>query len=179
MKYASLVAAVWLAAAGLAQAQAQTHEHGTARLDLALEGGLLSLQLEVPLDALVGFERAPRNDAERKRVDAAIARFKAADLLFKPDADGACALKRVELTSPVLKLGDATAAPAGGGHADLDALVEFDCKDAAKLRSIEVGLFDAFPKMQRIHVQAVTAMGQSKRSLKRPENRISLPNQRP
>ncbi len=163
-------------------AHGQGHEHGAARLDLALEGRLLSLQLEAPLEALLGFERAPRNDAERRLVDVAVARLKASDRLFMPDAAGACALRRVELTSPVLKLGagagGAHGKPAGAGHADLDAIIEFDCKDPTKLSFIEVALFEAFPKMQRIDVQVATDKGQSRRSLKRPANRITLPSQR-
>lgn len=164
-------------------AHAQAHEHGTAQLDVALEGSLLSLRFEAPLDALFGFERAPRSAAERQLVDAGIARLKAAERLFRPDAAAACSLRRVELQSAALKLG----APAGAAqpqaraqegsaeHADLEATIEFDCKDSARLAAIDVGLFEAFARLQRIDVQIVTAKAQSKRSLKRPANRISLP----
>jgi Protein of unknown function (DUF2796) len=166
-----------LAAAPLL-AQAQAHEHGAARLDVALDGSTLTLQLQTPLDALFGFERAPRNDAERKLVDAAIARLRAADRLFKPDPAAGCTLKRVELNSATLKLGaapgGAPATPANTGHADLDATLEFECKDAAKVGILEVGLFDAYPRMQRIDVQVATPKGQFKRSLKRPANKVPL-----
>ncbi len=153
-------------------AHAQAHEHGAAQLDVALEGSLLSLRFEAPLDALFGFERAPRSAAERQLVDAGIARLKAAERLFRPDAAAACSLRRVELQSAALKLG---AQEGSAEHADLEATIEFDCKDSAKLAAIDVGLFEAFARLQRIDVQIVTAKAQSKRSLKRPANRISLP----
>jgi hypothetical protein len=37
------------------------HVHGEGQLDVAIEGGKISLALELPLDAAVGFERAPKN----------------------------------------------------------------------------------------------------------------------
>ncbi len=65
----------------------------------------MSLQFEAPLDALFGFERAPRNAAERQLVDAALLRLKAADRWFKIDAAAGCALQGTELNSAALKLG--------------------------------------------------------------------------
>ena len=154
-------------------AQGQAHEHGAARLDIAIEAATLSLQFEAPLEALFGFERAPRSAAERQLVDAGIARLKAADRLFKLDPAAGCTLQRTELNSAALKLG-AAANPAPAEHADLDATIEFACKDSSKLGAIEVGLFEAFTRLQRIDVQVATPKGQFKRSLKRPMTRISL-----
>lgn len=154
-------------------AHSQAHEHGTARLDIAVDAARLSLQFEAPLESLFGFERAPRNATERQVVDAGIARLKAADRLFKLDPAAGCAWQRTELNSAALKLGVA-ANPAPAEHADLDATFEFACKDASKLGTIEVGLFDAFTRLQRIDVQVATPKGQFKRSLKRTMTRISL-----
>lgn len=169
----TLVFAVVLGAGGPAAAQGKAHEHGAARLDVAVEAGRLSLQLEAPLDSLFGFERAPRSDAERKRVDAGIARLKAADALFRPDPAAGCTLASVELRSAALKLGAPAATPQGE-HADLDAEIEFRCQDASKLAFIDTELFGAFANLQRIDVQAVTPKGQLKRTLKRPAARITL-----
>jgi hypothetical protein len=46
---------------------ASPHEHGVARLDVAVDAGRVSFSLETPLDNLLGFERAPRTDAERAK----------------------------------------------------------------------------------------------------------------
>ena len=48
---------------------ASGHQHGVAKLDVAYDQGALSIELEAPLDVLLGFERAPRPDAERKSVE--------------------------------------------------------------------------------------------------------------
>lgn len=169
-----LLVTVWpLAAHG------QVHEHGAARLDIALDAKTLSLQFEAPLESLFGFERAPRTAAERQQVEAGLARLKSAQQLFKLDPAAGCTLGRVELNSAVLKLGSSAAATTPlathGEHADLDASIEFTCKDMARLKSIEVGLFEAFTRLQRVEVQLATPQGQSKRSLKRGSNRIALP----
>ena len=167
----ALLAALRALAPGLAHAQA--HAHGTARLDVAVQGSTVSLQFEAPLDALFGFERAPRSAAERQLVDAGIARFKAAGGLFKIDPAAGCTLQRTELNSAALNLG-AAAAPAAAEHADLDARFEFACQNAALLGTMDITLFDAFPRLQRIDVQIAAPKGQFKRTLKRPMTRISL-----
>jgi Protein of unknown function (DUF2796) len=80
-------AAMWLGlAAPLASlAQGHAHVHGGARLDIAVEPRRILLFFETPLDNLVGFERAPRTDAERRRADEAVARLKAGDQMFRFD----------------------------------------------------------------------------------------------
>jgi hypothetical protein len=152
---------------------AGAHEHGVVHLDVAVEGRRITLQLESPLDNLLGFERAPRRDAERRRADTAVARLKAADKLFAIDGAALCKLTKVELSSAALKLGPA-AAPDADGHADLDASFDFDCADATRAGFIDVRLFDAFERMQRIEVQAITPKAQFKATLTRPQRRIAL-----
>ena len=61
----SLLAA-GLAATALPAWAAKAHQHGVARLDVAVEATRVTLYLDTPLDNLLGFERAPRTDAERK-----------------------------------------------------------------------------------------------------------------
>ena len=53
------------------------HEHGAVNLNVAVEAGRITLQMESPLENLLGFERAPRTDAERKSATAMVARLKA------------------------------------------------------------------------------------------------------
>jgi len=44
------------------------HEHGVARLSLAVDSAEIHMMLDVPGDVLFGFERAPRTDEERTLV---------------------------------------------------------------------------------------------------------------
>jgi len=169
--------ALWLgmlATPVIALAQGQAHQHGVLKLDIAVEARSLTLQMESPLNNLVGFERAPRNDAERKRVDAALARLKAAQALFAIDPAAQCQLANVVITSAVLKLGPSQPASESNEHADIDVSFEFECQDATRAAFVDVGLFDAFANMKQIEVQAATPKGQLKRTLKRPARRVAL-----
>lgn len=151
----------------------KAHEHGVAQVDVAIDGARLAIALSTPLDNLVGFERAPRNEAERQRVAEAVARLKDGERLFGFDAAAGCKLARSSLDSALLGLGSGAGGPAQGEHADLQASWEFDCIDAARATQVEVGLF-AFKALQRIDVQLVLPKGQARRELKRPNARLSL-----
>jgi hypothetical protein len=69
------------------------HAHGSAELKLALEGGLLEMELTVPGMDLVGFEHAPRDDAQRAAIAEALAFLDAASWLDLPAAAG-CTLDK-------------------------------------------------------------------------------------
>lgn len=175
------VALVVAAAAQVAQA-AQPHEHGVARLDVAVDAGRVSIELDTPLDNLLGFERAPRTDAERDKATALVARLRAADALFRIDAAAGCTLLKVDLRSAALQLGitaaSAAASPAAGPvaseHSDLNAVFEFRCKNGTRAGFVEVGLFDAFAALKRIELQVVTPKGQLKATLRKPASRVML-----
>lgn len=179
--YLLLLATTALTATLPAQA-GPAHQHGVARLDVAVEAGRVTLYLDTPLDNLLGFERAPRTDAERQQADAAVARLKAADKLFRIDGNAGCKLARVTLTSAALGLPAAapgapaaTAAPAAkDDHADLEGRFEFTCTAGARAGFVEVGLFEAFAPMKRIELQLVSPKGQMKATLLRPASRVAL-----
>lgn len=154
-----------------AQAAGQAHQHGVAKLDIAVDATHLTLQLQSPLDNLLGFERAPRTKAEREQADALVARLKAAAPLFKIDPAAQCTLANVTLASSALQLGEPD--PSEAGHADIDGSFEFTCADATKAAFVDVGLFE-FARLQRIEVQVATPSGQFKRDLTRPAGRIVL-----
>jgi hypothetical protein len=166
-------AAALLLALPLAATAGKAHQHGVARLDIGADPGKIVIALESPLDNLLGFERAPRTDAERKIVADAVAKLKDGPALFRIDPAAACTLASVELTSAPLKLGSAAAAAKDDGHGDLDAEYTFTCT-GSPAGHVEIALFDAFPRLQRLQVQAATAKGQASQTLKRPSKRIEL-----
>lgn len=145
------------------------HQHGLARLEVALDGTALQLVLDSPLDNLVGFERAPRNEAERGRVRTMAERLHAAAGLVAPDAAAGCSLQAVQLESAVLDAAllaapgatapkPAAAAPAAAdsGHADLEATIGFQCRQPQALKRIALdGLFKAFPRLKQLDVALV------------------------
>jgi hypothetical protein len=169
----------------LAQEHA-AHVHGEAHLDVALEGETLSLQLESPLDNLLGFEHAPRNPAEEDQVKRMAATLRAADRLFATAPAAGCKLEKVTLESSALTaelLGETEAEDEHDahahahedeegeeGHADLDAFWQFRCARPEALPSVEIRLFQHFPGLHALEVQAVTRKGQRGVTLT-PKNR--------
>lgn len=154
-------------------APGHAHVHGVAKLDIAVEQKTITFQLESPLDNLLGFERAPRTDAERRQASEMVAKLQAADKLLRIDPAAGCSLKSVDLASAALKLGQPDPAEAEAGHADLDGSFTFSCQDATRAAWVDTALFD-FKSLRQVEVQVATPAGQFKRDLKRPTARITL-----
>ena len=155
-------------------AQSRPHAHGAAELDIVIEATQVTVQLQTPLDALLGFERAPRTDAEKQSASQAVATLKAADRLFTFTPAALCKSTSVELSSAALGLGHPDPGEARAEHADLDGTYVFQCASTARLTEVDVALFGAFARLQKIKIEVATARGQFKRDLTRPAQRMSL-----
>ena len=164
-----------LAATALsAAAHPQAHTHGLMTLDVAVDARSITLAIAAPLDSFLGFERAPRSAAERQRVADMVARLKAADQLFEPDAAAACQLSRVDLESAALGLGAAHGHGEKDEHGDIAVDIVFTCARAAQARFIDIRLFDAYPRLRSIDAQVAAPQGQFKRSLRPGAARLGL-----
>lgn len=139
------------------------HVHGTAKLEVVLEGAELNIHLESPLDSVLGFEHAPANEKER----AAVARMKEllaqGDKLFGPTSAAQCRFAGSTVEAPVLDSKPGTAK--GDGHGDLDADFRFTCAQPGKLTGMEVRLPDSFPRMRSIEAQVAAPKGQTAKRL--------------
>lgn len=178
---ASVVAGSSIAHAGKA------HEHGVVRLDVSIEGSRVTIDMTAALDNWLGFERAPRTDAERKAAAEVLARLRSPSQgapLFALNAQAQCQLAQAEVSAPVLepaaKPAAAPAAPpppaakGGAEHADLEASYRFQCAQPAQLRTLDLGLFEAYKRIHRIEVQVAGQTGQSKVTLRRPARSVTL-----
>ena len=92
-----LMAGVALAASEDGHREHDPHEHGHGALDIALEGEELVAELRIPAVNVVGFEHAPRDDAEREAVHEAVVRFANAAAVLVPAADAECELEDAEV----------------------------------------------------------------------------------
>jgi hypothetical protein len=151
----------------------EAHVHGRGTLDVAVDGSILTLRLESPLDSFVGFERAPRNDKERAAVRR-MAQALRAESVFVPSPAAKCRLQEVRLESPVLDAsllapagtpGESAASGAGSGsrkgHVEIAGEYVYECADAAALRAVEVRLFEAFKRLERLDAQVASPQGQT------------------
>lgn len=127
------------------------HSHGVAKLDVAVEGPRLVLELEAPLGDLVGFEREPRDARERAAVEEALA-FLGSGQAFVPAEPAGCRMEPAQVEKR----------STGPGHTEARATLAYACAKAGALAQVDAaGLFKRFPKLKRVDVRLVSAKGQS------------------
>lgn len=150
----------------------KAHVHGLGTLNVAIEGATLTVQLEVPLDSLLGFEHRPRTAAQRQAAEAVAQQLQQPASWLRPDAAAQCTLAGSELNLDALK----PAAPgvADNEHADAEATYTFSCAQPAQLASLQLGLFEQFRRLERIEAQVAGAKGQFKQTLRRPAATLRL-----
>lgn len=149
------------------------HEHGVASLNLVVDGNQVSLELDSPAANLVGFEYQPSTDEDRATVARVKAALEQADGLFTLTAAADCQLQQVELDSPLFAAHDHDEHDhhdadehaqddehEHGEHADIEGRFDYVCAAPEQLEALTLPLFNDFPAMQRIQVQAITASGQ-------------------
>jgi hypothetical protein len=170
----------WACAAGLAicawwppGASAAPHDHGTAQVQVALEGEQLTLTMQLPQESLVGFEHAPRTSAQRQAMADALARLRQSGDLIQPDAEARCRPTKTEVKDPHEPRG--ASAGAAADHADVEVEIGFRCAQAAQLRTLGIGLLETFPRLKRVQAVVATPQGQRKFTLRRPARELKLP----
>lgn len=154
---------------------AGAHVHGLVNVDVAVDGAVLVVQVEAPLDSLVGFEHRPRTATQRQAADAAIARLKDAAGLVRPDAAAKCGPAETRMQADALQpVPPGAPAPAAGEHADLQVTYSFRCAAPEQLKALDLGLFAAFARIQRIDLQVAGPKGQSRQTLRPPATKVLL-----
>jgi hypothetical protein len=79
------------------------HEHGVASLELSVDGDSLLVRFSSPLDNLLGWERAPRNEQEQRQYAALREELvQPAVILNIPDV-AACRLEKATVSDPYPK----------------------------------------------------------------------------
>ena len=143
------------------------HVHGEATLSVALDGLTVTIVFDSPLDNLVGFEHAPRTEKQRQALTGMTALLVAPAHLFVLDAAAGCEPAGSKFTPPAPSSVPTTGAKGASGeaHREQEAEYTFRCKDPARLRSIEVKLFGAFPRIKRIRASVAGAGKQTAMTL--------------
>lgn len=154
-------------------AHESAHVHGLIQLDVAIDAKTLTVQIEAPLDSLLGFEHRPRTAEQKQAADTLLKQMNDSATLIRPESAALCKPTKVSVESEALQ-STKPADEKDGEHADLDASYEFTCEQPDKLTFIEIGFFDAFKRIQKIQVQVAGPKGQLKQTLKRPAKMLRL-----
>lgn len=92
----AILGGVALAASEDEHREHDAHEHGRGTLDIVAEGEELVVEFRIPAANVVGFEHAPRDDAEREAVHRAAETFRnPASVLVLP-AEAECEVEEAE-----------------------------------------------------------------------------------
>ena len=138
--------------------KAHTHGEGTVEvvMEVAKGKGNLSIRLELPLDVVIGFERAPRT--EKEKADLAAAEKLLADTtLFTPAEAAQCSAQPVALSMPRFEV---KSGKGQADHADVDVTYSYTCAAPAALKSINTAVFKHFKRLYRLEARRVGPDGQ-------------------
>jgi hypothetical protein len=146
--------------------QHRAHEHGAVSINLALEGNELVVELEAPAINVLGFERAPRDAAERAAAAAIESWLRSATAILGVPAAAACRKRAVEFNGP--RWDDAA------GHADYDVRFTYDCRTPAALSWAELWLLRRLKNITRVEANVLTATRQERVTLSGADTRVTL-----
>lgn len=161
-----------LAPQALAHQSHGTHAHGLAELRVVVDGPVLLLDIESPLDNLVGFEHAPRTEEQRVALNQAYQALTQFESLFRLPAAAACTLRDAHVEFPWVTPGHGQQTDAA--HADLHAVFELDCANPEALTELEVRWFEVFPRTERIRADTASPRGQGSATLSKNKTRLPL-----
>jgi hypothetical protein len=178
-----------------ASAQHAAHEHGVGTLNVAVDGGILEIELIAPANDIVGFEHAPSTDAHREAIAAAAAVLKDGIALFGPPAGAGCELHEADVASALIATEehgdhggdhghgkdhghdtdhghDKDEHQDGETHSEFTARYHFECADPSALTYLDLTYFARFPRAAELDAQVLTATGQSAAELTAESNRL-------
>lgn len=153
-------------AAPLGHAQ-HKHVHGEGMLDVVIDNDTLSISLEIPLDAAVGFERPPKGDKEKAALAEARKTLDDAATLFVATPAAGCTIQAAAVKVPFTGGTDQHDHAHEGEthHADIDAEYTFRCSHPAALKGIETTIFKSFKRLYRLEAQRSGPNGQGAQRL--------------
>ncbi|MGO9544822.1 MAG: DUF2796 domain-containing protein [Rhodomicrobium sp.] len=166
--------------------QLGAHVHGHGRLNIAVEGKTVSMELEVPGADIVGFEHEPSTPEQRSQVDEARARLANALVLFVPTEKAGCELDRVKVSTtahehegeeahhPAAAGPEGAAKEEGEHHSEFHAEYTLQCSSLSRLTSMNFEYFNAFPGAQELDITLISPKGQSSFEVKRDSSSLDL-----
>lgn len=147
------------------------HRHDELTLELVQESMELSIELRVPGETLLGFERAPRNREEEVALGAMLKELRQPGSWLVPDARAQCSLGAVTVKTSGF---EADSHEQEHQHAEIRASYRFHCKAPAQLRMIEVRLFKRYPQLKRIQADMVLSDRQDSQTLSARSTKLML-----
>jgi hypothetical protein len=164
------------ASAGEPHRELGPHQHGHGTLNIAIESGRVSMDLDVPGMDVVGFEHAPNSAEQKAAAQKAEDTLKQPLALFKVPAAAACKVADAKVAIEQ-EHGDNHHAEADNskavseaaehaddeheGHNDYNVTYVLECSNPSALSSIEFDYFKAFAGAKALTVNVVSEKAQN------------------
>lgn len=153
----------------------KAHEHGAAKLNIALDGNSLEIEIDSPAHDFVGFEHLPKSNAEKQAVQ------KAYDILVEPKnilnlpTAAECKTVKVNVTEGYVfaELIKHKNADTNKGHSDIGITYTLTCAKPENLKGTKVILLGKFKIMKKINIQ--TAINGQQSSEVQSEDQMPAP----
>ena len=181
---ASLFIGLFYLATAYAETERQldSHQHGSANLDIVVDADKIYLSFESPAANLIGFEHEPKNDEQKSLIDTTVQHLKNSGNVLSIAESAVCNLVKSdaewhlqsEHADEHKKDHDHDEGHSEGHdeheehaahehheeheseavHSEFHAEYEIGCSNIEKVSEIEVILFSQFKNLEKIHVQA-------------------------
>ncbi|MGM0953016.1 MAG: ZrgA family zinc uptake protein [Pseudomonadota bacterium] len=175
LSFLPALALATLPAATLASDNPGSHQHGHARLQMAIEGERIDVLLLSPAANLVGFEHAPETDEQHEKVAELDAWASQTPLINT--APGTCTVNQADVhdTWPAGDEHDHGHDHQQEGHADIEISQTLACPGLSSGDELETTVMVRFPAMEQLDVQWVSPQNQGGTRLTSGQSRFPAP----
>lgn len=138
------------------------HEHGSIKLDIAVEGKTIEVGIDGPAESFLGFEHAPKTDKEKKTFESARDLW-AKDLLTKIfilDKKLGCTSSEVKFEQEIedhKDQKDEKGKKEAGIHSDIEASAKIICTQDLKGQSLTIALKKQYPHIKKLTIDVVAS----------------------
>lgn len=140
----------------------KAHKHGHGDLDISIEKNEIELDFELSAEDVIGFEHKPKNDQEKATIQEIKNKIETEFTgITVPEG---CEVKKRGFDVDYKK----------GGHAEVEIEVDLKCKDVAKIKNLEVLIFQSFPKIKHVNVNIVTESAQKTADITPSNYKVNL-----
>jgi hypothetical protein len=170
--------------AAAAKRHHDAHVHGTAEINIAVEGVKATVEFRAPAESVMGFEHEAKSESDKKKHDTALEQLRSKrDQMILFDPKLGCKSSDMK-TSIVEEKGDYMKAPPGkdarkdqtksGEHREVHGTFSVACDKPLAGSRVRFGVSKVFRDIQEIKVQVLGDSGQSGGTIKRDQGDIKL-----
>ena len=153
-----------------------SHEHGSANLNIAIDNKVIAIHFESPAVNIIGFEYQPNDEAQRSLISAAKSKLSNFANSYELQGEPNCLMisSSADWVSEHSEQDETVGASLETEHAEFVVEFELQCEQINNLTAIDVSLLALFPAIDEIDTQVIYTGGQIKQELTRNNTLIKL-----